>query len=224
MKSRIVFPALVFSLVLAIAAQAAEKKGEWVRIPGKWLLHRFVRSSAAPSHTYKVALAFPAKSDAARIAQSSGSNDIDRVAADFALESIRSNRALSDLSKSKELFFQLVMTPPALDIKMRSKEGQRPAPPDKELYMPLSSTFFFDPNQNERTSRNGQMVVVFPPLGGYASESIVTISTGNPAVDRYFLHHSVLNWQTTRKSDKEQILRMPFNAVAPQRWESILDR
>jgi hypothetical protein len=106
----VVFLALLTS-GLVLDLEAAGKEGEWVRIPSSWLLHRFVRPSTAPAHTYKVALALP----------------------------------------------------------------------------------------------------------------IVTLSTGNHAVDRYFLHNSALNWQTTSKSSKIQRVRTPIGAAAPQRWQSILD-
>lgn len=226
MKSRI---SLIFLLIALTAGPAfplpaAEKEGQWLRIPNQWLLHRFVRPSTAPARTYRVAIAVPAGAKQGRIAQSSGNGDVDRVAGDYAQDMIRTSGSLRDMAKSKELYFQLVITPPALDIKMRSKEGQRPAPPDKEFYTPTSSTVFFSPNQNETTSRPGELVVIFPPGGGYASESIVTVSTGNPAADRYFLHTSALNWQAPRKAAKEQVLRMPFNMSAPTRWQSILDR
>jgi hypothetical protein len=221
------FRFLVVSLALLASGpvrdvEAAGKEGEWVRIPSSWLLHRFVRPSTAPAHTYRVALALPPGASKARVAQSCGQSDVDELAGNFAWESIQNNAALKALAKSKELYFQFVVTPPMLDVKMRSKEGQRPAPPGKELYAPISDTFFFSANQNE-VSRQGELVVIFPPEGGYASESIITLSTGNHAVDRYYLHNSALNWQTTRKSPKSQILRTPIGAVAPQRWQSILD-
>jgi hypothetical protein len=224
MKNRIVIFAIVaLTLTLARPAGAAEK-GEWVRIPSKWLLHRFVRPSSAPPHTYRIALVVPPGAKQAKVAQSSGLSDVDELAGDFALGSIESNAALKALAKSKELYFQFVVTPPMLDIKMRSKEGQRPAPAGKELYTPTAQTFYTSANQNEATSRSGKLSVIFPPEGGYASEALVTLSTGNPAVDRYYLHSAALNWQTTRKSSKEQILRTTFGAAAPQRWQSILDR
>jgi hypothetical protein len=224
MKNRIViFTLVALTLTLAWPAGAAEK-GEWVRIPSKWLLHRFVRPSSAPPHTYRIALVVPPGAKQARVAQSSGLSDVDELAGDFALGSIESNAALKALAKSKELYFQFVVTPPMLDIKMRSKEGQRPAPAGKELYTPTAQTFYTSANQNEATSRSGKLSVIFPLEGGYASEALVTLSTGNPAVDRYYLHSAALNWQTTRKSSKEQILRTTFGAAAPQRWQSILDR
>jgi hypothetical protein len=160
----------------------------------------------------------------AKVAQSSGLSDVDELAGDFALVSIENNAALKALAKSKELYFQFIVTPPMLDIKMRSVEGQRPAPAGKELYTPTADYFYTSANQNESTSRRGKLCVIFPPEGGYASEAVVTLSTGNPAVDRYYLHSAALNWQTTHKSSKEQILRTSFGAAAPQRWQSILDR
>jgi hypothetical protein len=203
---------------------AAAKEGEWVRIPSKWLLSRFVRPSTAPAHTYRVALAVPPGSKQARVAQSSGIPDVDELAGDYAMVSIQNNGPLKALAKTKELYFQFVITPPMLDVKMRSKEGQRPIPPGQELYMPSADTFYVKPNQNETTARRGKLVVIFPPQGGYASEALVTLSTGSPAVDRYFLHTAALNWQTSRKSSQEQVLRRPFGARAPQRWESIQDQ
>lgn len=225
MKNKTYF--LILSLILidfGLASNAgAAKEGEWVRIPSQWLLSRFVRPSTAPAHTYKVAIVVPPGSKQAKIAQSSGRPDVDTLAADYAMVSILMNGSLKDLAKTKELYFQFVVTPPMLDVKMRSKEGQRPPPPGKELYTPLAENFYTDPNQNEVTSRKGEMVVVFPPSGGYAVESIVTVSTGNPAADRYFLHNAALNWQTTQKSSTNQFLRKDFGVRRPTRWESILD-
>jgi hypothetical protein len=203
---------------------AAAKESEWVRIPSKWLLHRFVRPSTAPAHTYRIVLVVPPGASNARVAQSSGSSDVDGLAGDYAWESIQNNATLKTLAKSKELYFQFVVTPPMLDVKMRSKEGQRPIPPGQELYTPTADSFYTSANQNEATSRRGKLVVIFPPQGGYAAEALVTLSTGNPAVDRYYLHSSALNWQTTRKSSAYQVLRTTFGAAAPQRWQSILDR
>jgi hypothetical protein len=223
MKHRIaIFTLVAFILIPAPPAAAAE--GEWVRIPVKWLLHRFVRPSTAPAHTYRVALVVPPGSKQAKVAKSSGIPDVDQVAGDYAISSIENNAGLKALARSKELYFQFVVTPPMLDIKMRSVEGKRPAPPGKELYTPLAESFFTSANQNETTSRMGKLAVIFPPQGGYASEAIVTLSTGSPAVDRYYLHTAALNWQTTRKSSNQQILRTPFGAAAPQRWQTIHDR
>lgn len=224
MKSRLALFTLVALIsTLALPAAAAEK-GEWVRIPSNWLLHRFVRPSTAPANTFRVALVVPPGSRDAKVAKSSGIPDVDQVAADYAISSIENNAALKGLAKSKELYFQFVVTPPMLDIKMRSVEGKRPAPPDKELYTPTADTFYTSANQNETTSRTGKLAVIFPPQGGYASEAIVTLSTGNPAVDRYYLHTAALNWQTTRKSSNQQILRTTFGAAKPQRWQTIHDR
>lgn len=225
MKNRFRFLIVVLALLtsgLVRDVEAAE--GEWVRIPSRWLLHRFVRPSTSPAHTYKVALVVPPGTNQARVARSCGLSDVDDLAAEYAMVSIANNGALKDLAKSKELYFQFVVTPPMLDIKMRSVAGKKPAPPDKELYAPTAETFFTTANQNETTSRSGKLTVIFPPQGGYASEAIVTLSTGNPAVDRYYLHSSALNWQTTRKSSAYQVLRTTFGASSPPRWRSINDR
>lgn len=217
---------LVLSLALLTSGLVRDidaAEGGWLKVPNQWLLHRFVRPSTAPSRTYKVALAFPPGAKAPKVAQSSGNSDVDKIAGDYALDLVRNTGSLKDLGKAKELYFQLILTPPALDVKMRSVEGRRPIPPDKELYTPTAETVYVNANQNE-TSGTGEVVVVFPPSGGYASESMITVSTGNRAVDRYELHASALNWQTSRKSSQPQVLRLPFGRVHPQRWQSINDR
>lgn len=224
MKLKIVVFTLVALISLPALPATAAEQGEWVRIPISWLLHRFVRPASAPAHTYRVALVVPPGSKEAKVAKSSGISDVDQVAGDYAISSIENNAGLKGLAKSKELYFQFVVTPPMLDIKMRSVEGKRPAPPDKELYIPSAPSFFTSANQGETTSRMGKLAVIFPPEGGYASEAIVTVSTGSPAVDRYYLHTAALNWQTTRKSANQQILRTTFGAAAPQRWQSVRDR
>lgn len=224
MKNRLLLIVLSMTLLaFGIVRDVEAAEGEWVRIPSQWLLSRFVRPSTAPAHTYKIALVVPPGSKQAKVVQSSGRPDVDTLAADYAMISIMKNRSLKDLAKTKELYFQFVVTPPMLDVKMRSKEGLRPVPPGKELYTPLADAFYTEPNQGEPTSRKGEMVVVFPPEGGYAVESIVTITTGSPAADRYFLHNAALNWQTTSKSSANQLLRRPIGARGTTRWESILD-
>ena len=225
MKNRFRFFIVLLAFVACgLVPELDAAESEWVRIPSKWLLHRFVRPSTAPAHTYKIALVVPAGTNQVRIARSCGLRDVDDLAAEYAMVSIANNSALKGLAKSKELYFQFVVTPPMLDIKMRSVAGKKPAPPDKELYTPTAETFFTTGNQNETTSRSGKLTVIFPPQGGYASEAIVTLSTGNPAVDRYYLHSSALNWQTTRKSSADQVLRTTFGASSPPRWRSIHDR
>lgn len=227
MNTNIRYPLLLLALTfltLPLPVEAADKGGDWVRIPNRWLIHRFVRPSTAPARTYRVAVAVPPGSKNPKIAQSSGNSDIDTVAGDYALDLARTTASLRDLAKTKELYFLLTLSPPAIDVKMRSEEGKRPIPADKELSTPTLDTFYVKPNQNETTSRRGEMVVIFPPSGGYASEVIITITTGNPTVDRYNMYAAALNWQTSRKSSKEQILRLPFGASAPQRWHSINDR
>lgn len=224
MKNGFRFLAVVLAfLTSGLVRDVGAAEGEWVRIPSNWLLHRFVRPSTAAAHTYKVALVVPPGTNHARVVRSCGLGDVDDLAAEYAMVSIANNRALKGLAKSKELFFQFVVTPPMLDIKMRSVAGKKPAPPDKELYTPTAETFFTSGTQNE-TSRSGKLTVIFPPQGGYASEAIVTLTTGNPAVDRYYLHSSALNWQTTRKSSEYQVLRTTFGASSPPRWRSINDR
>src|SRR2546423_12475628 len=148
MKNRIVFLALVASTLAFASSVLAADKGEWVRIPSNWLLHRFVRPSTAPAHTYKVALAVPAGSRQPRVAQSSGLSDVDELAADYAMVSIDNNAPLKALAKTKELYFQLVITPPILDVKMRSVAGQLPMPAGKERATPLEDSFYVSANQH----------------------------------------------------------------------------
>ena len=70
MKNRIALCTLVaLTSTLALRVAAAEK-GEWVRIPSSWLLHRFVRPSTAPAHTYRIALIVPPGAKQAKVAQS----------------------------------------------------------------------------------------------------------------------------------------------------------
>jgi len=97
MKNRIRF--LVIFLVLLISGlvrdvDGAAKEGEWVRVPSKWLLHRFVRPSTAPARTYRVALAVPPGANKAKVVQSSGNSDVDELAGDFALVSIQNSGTL----------------------------------------------------------------------------------------------------------------------------------
>ena len=225
------FPSLALFLIATIGicppATAVEKGDAWLPVPAKWLLSRFVRPSTATAKTYRVAIAVPPasnfKSANAKVVKSSGFDAVDAVASDYARETIRNTGALRELSKSKELYFQLTLTPPGLDINMRSEAARRPIPAGRELDAPTAPSFFVGPNQNQKTSSDGKMVVVFPAEGGFASEVLVTSSTANSAVDRYYLHTAALNWRTTRKSAQEQVYSDTFGASHPPRWQSIYD-
>jgi len=107
---------------------------------------------------------------------------------------------------------------------MRSDAARKPIPAGHELDTPTAPSFYVNPNQGETTSRDGKLVVVFPAEGGFASAAFISASTGNAAVDRYFLHTAALNWRTTRKSSQEQVYRDTFGARHPPRWQSIYDR
>lgn len=88
MRHRLVVFTLVALISIPALPAAAAEKGEWVRIPVSWLLHRFVRPSSAPAHTYRVALVVPPGSKEAKVAKSSGISEVDQVAADYAISSI----------------------------------------------------------------------------------------------------------------------------------------
>lgn len=142
------------------------------------------------------------------------------VAADFVRDSVQRNRALREMLKTKELYFQLTMTPPALDVKMRSEKGRQPIPAGEELYTPTGTSIYFSESEFGPSGK-GDLAVIFPPGGGYALAAMVTGSSGNTAVDRYYVHTAALNWQTNRKSGSKQMLRSTYGMRTPQRWESI---
>lgn len=222
------FPLVALSALFSIScvgAHAAEPGGgEWVRVPDKWLMHRFVRSSMAPAETYRIAIAVPPapnpKSARPKVVRSSGMEEVDMLAADFVRDSVMRNGSLREMLKTKELYFQLTMTPPALDVKMRNEKGRRPVPPGEELYTPTGTSIYFSESDLGPSSR-GDLAVIFPPGGGYPLAALVYGSSGNTGVDRYYAHTAALNWQTTRKSAQNQMLRTTFGVRTPQRWESV---
>jgi hypothetical protein len=222
-KSKL-FPFLIAFLLCGVTTNAPAKESEWVRIPSHWLLSRFVRASTAPEHSFKIALTLPPGTKEPKVVQSCGFADVDTLAADFAMESVRGNKALKDLAKTKQLDFRFVVTPPMLDIKLRSEEGKKPMPAGKEAYFPETPGIIWGQGgQSGPTSRRGKLTVVFPPEGGHAVCALVVSSTGSPMFDRYFLHNSALNWQVATKSSENQILRRDFGERHLNRWESILD-
>ena len=103
---------------------------------------------------------------------------------------------------------------------MRSKAGREPVPAGEEIHAPMGEWMYLDVNQ-EGPTRPGELTVIFAPEGAYAAAALITKSSGNAAVDRYYAHTAALNWQVRRKSDSEQILRKPFTVRPPQRWESV---
>ena len=217
-------PILIAFLLCSVTTNASAKESEWVRIPSQWLLSRFVRASTAPERSFKVGLTLPPGTKQPKVVQSCGFEDVDTLVADFAMETLRSNKPLKEMAKTKQLDFQFVVTPPMLDIKLRSDEGKKPIPPGKEFYFPETPGIIWGRGgQFEATSRKGKLAVVFPPQGGYAMCALVVTSTGSPMFDRYFLHNSALNWQVATKSSANQVLHREFGARHLNRWESILD-
>jgi len=180
-----------------------------VRIPSTWLLHRFVRPSTAPAHTYRVILIVPPGAKQARVAQSSGLSDVDELAGDYALVSIENNAPLKALAKSKELYFHSWSLRQCSTSKCEVSRTASRAPRQRALHTKRGH-LLHSANQNETTSRRGKLVVIFPAQGGYASEALVTLSTGNPAWIVYYLHTAALNWQTTRKSSRSKFFEPPL--------------
>ncbi len=216
---------LLFSLSFAFRLEGAEENGEWVRVPNKWLLSRFVRASTTAAKEYRVALSIPAGSNLRRVAptivKSSGIGDVDLVAADYARDMASNNGSLRDLGKAKELYFQLSLTPPALDINMRTEAGRRPIPAGSESSTPMENMIPVNNRDGGDLGKNGKMVVVFPSGGGYAAWAMVPVSTGNPGVDRYYVHTAVLDWQTNHKSSNEQAMSSEIGVRRTMRWESV---
>ena len=206
------------------SAQAAEADGAWVNVPNKWLLNRFVRPSSGPARNFRVAVVMPRganpKVDAPKIAKSSGTPEVDLLAADFVRDSVIHGKPLREMLKTKELYFQLSISPPALDIAMRSEAGRRPVPAGEESSTPLGASVYL-PNTDGDIGKRGEMIVIFPAQGGHAHAALVTVSSGNSAIDRYHVHTAALNWQTTKKSSNEQGLKTGFGLRRPQRWESV---
>lgn len=142
------------------------------------------------------------------------------LAADFVRDSITHTSALREMLKTKELYFQLSITPPALDVAMRSEAGRKPVPPGEETSTPLGASVYL-PNSDGDAGKRGEMIVGFPAEGGHANMALVTVSSGNNAIDRYHVHTAALNWQTTKKSSSEQGMKTGFGLRRAQRWESV---
>lgn len=208
----------------ASLSQAAPASGDWVKVPDKWLLNRFVRPSTTPAMTFHVAVVVPPganpKSGAA-IAKSSGDKDVDLLAADYVRDTAVHTKQLSELGKTKELYFQLIITPPALDINLRSEAGRRPVPPDQDPYTPQGKAIYLENREAGEQGKTGELAVVFPAGGGHALYAIADRSTGNSGVDRYYVHNAALNWQTAKKASSPQGYRMPFGVQRAMRWESL---
>jgi hypothetical protein len=169
-------------------------------------------------------LTLPPGAKQPQVVQSCGFSDVDTLVADFAMESIRLNKALKEVAKTKQLDFKFVVTPPMLDIKLRSDEGKKPMPTGKEGYFPETTGIIWSQGgQFETPGRKGKLTVVFPPEGGHAACALITVSTGSAMFDRYFLHNSALNWQVATKSSANQVLHRDFGAQHVNRWESVLD-
>lgn len=218
-----IVPALLFLAVSHVDGAAAESS--WVKVPASWLLSRFVRPSTTPAMTYRVEVVLPRgadpKSASPTIAKSSGEKDVDNLAADYVRDTVIHTKPLAELGKGKELYFQLIIAPPALDVNLRAEQARRPLRPGQEMSMPTGSSIGLQNRESGDMGGKGEVTVYFPPGGGYSSAALVTKSTGNPGIDRYFVHNAALNWQTSRKGSEQLVVRREFGLQRMTRWESV---
>ncbi len=197
---------------------AAEKKSapsdasQWSKVPDIFLFHRIVQSASAPLKTYRVALIIPPGGGTPRISKSCGRPEVDGIAYDFARESVKKNSQLREMNKTKELVFQLIVGPPALDSSDRSEEGRKPIAAGKEFSAPVGM-IAYRTSQMPR-SASGEMLVTFPAAGGYAIEACIFRTCGDEPTDGFYIKNALLNWQTSRKASGSQTFRVPFGMKA----------
>ncbi len=199
---------------LPLAAPAAEKKaeadaGQWVRIPSDFTLQRVVQSASGPMRTYRVVIIVPRGGQGARVGKTCGRSAIDAVAFDYAGEMARKNAALREMNKTKELAFQLIVSPPALDASNRNEDGQKPIPAGKEFSTPMPEQLLYRRGMQDN-GLEGEFLVTFGPQGGYPVEVMVAKSTGDPGTDLFYLRHFLCNWQTSKKTPRGIEYRIPI--------------
>ncbi|MBS0661136.1 MAG: hypothetical protein JSR82_23195 [Verrucomicrobia bacterium] len=205
--TRYLLPLLLASLlpsaVFAQKKSAAPAAGDYLKISDKWLVMRFVQSSVGPKLSYKVSFVLPPGAKTPKVTRSSGSTEVDGIAFDYAKHLISQNSQLREQSKSKELVFNFDVTPPVLDASEKSEEGRKPIPAGEEFHTPTPPYLYSNDNMmGGGMSSEGKYAVVFPAGGGYAKLAMVLSSCGSPGKDLFYIRNAVLNWKTSKKSDR----------------------
>lgn len=191
---------------------------KYLKIPTEYLILRILQSTSGPVNSYRVVITIPPtanpKAAQARVTKSSGRSEIDAIAFDYAREMVKTP-ALRALVGTKELVFPLVVEPPLLDSSLRTDEGRRPIPADKEVSFPNSGVIQYDQHaqMNLTRSYNGTMRIIFPAQGGYAKEVCILASSGDVSTDKFFLRYRLCNWQIRRTAKEPQVRDFDFGVA-----------
>lgn len=193
----------------AAEAKPSAPNGQWLKIPDKFVAARFVQARQAQHSTWRVVVVMPPGGGTPRITQSSGRAEVDAIAFDYARASATQNRPLREMNRTKELAFQLIVAPPALDsASLRNEEGDKPVPAGQEDYFPFPRNLTVRGGMMMHM-RNAQGIISmrFPAGGGRPLEAWMTRPFGDDSMDFLFLRYAIANWQTKRTSGQPFVVR-----------------
>ena len=207
----LVLLALPLAAPISSAAEAkpAASASQWLKIPDKFVAARFVQSHQATHASWRVAVVVPPGGGTPRIMQGSGRSEVDAIAFDYARATARDNRQLREMNRTKELAFNLLVAPPALDShSLRNTDGDKPVPAGEEDYFPFPQNLRVSGGMAMQMRRaEGIISLRFPAGGGRPIEAWMTRPYGDDALDFLFLRYAIANWQTKRTSSQPFVIR-----------------
>ncbi len=199
----------------AQAATAGKTNAEgWVTVPAAYLSSRLVRAPQVPATVYRVVLDVPparsAEAAKPKVIGSCGDGAVDGIAWDYVKTVLAGTPALREQNATRELRFQLKLTPTPLDV------SRLKLPPE---YTGISTTNYRTPPppnypeaaRRARITGSGRIRVNFPAGGGTPLRVTLIESTGSQVLDVTMVQWSMLVWRSPKTApEREMIVPVTF--------------
>ena len=190
--------------------------GKWIHIPGSVVSYRAIRGVGSSAKVYQcvVAVAPAPKPEAAKpkMLRGSGEPGLDELAWEFVKERIAETPALRNLLPSKELVFQLEMTPPSAET-----SGYRDFTREAGWQGATQKSGYFTPRppyprhaKQFWQEGHGLVKITFSPNTGVPLEAIMDRSTGSRELDVSSIQWAVLHWRNLEPATTPQTRRVPI--------------
>ena len=207
---------IAFSATAHSQKRPEAQEGKWIHVPGSVVSYRSVRGRGAPAKQYQCVVAVSPAAQPnlvkPRILRSSGEPGLDELAWEFVKDRITKTPALRSMLPTKELVFQLEMTPPSAET-----SGYRDFTIEAGLEAATRTTGYFTPRPPyPRHARRfwqeglGLIKITFSRETGKPLEAIMERSTGSRELDVSSIQWAVLHWRNLQPGTTPQIKFVPI--------------
>jgi hypothetical protein len=195
--------AAMLIVATASAAPPPSRAGEhWIIVPSKLVSTRAVRGVGVPARSYRCVVEVPraanVKAVNPRMLTSSGEPALDALGWEYVREKISTTPALKVLLPTKDLVFQLQITPPTVE---NSEYRQFPevAHPDtaEDGYWTPKPPYPYSARRFHEQG-TGAVKVTFSHATGRPLEVMMQQSTGSPLLDSSSIQWAALQWRRLR--------------------------